>query len=123
MRNVANIRSWANDASKVYSTSYDGTIRFIDLERESFCQCIEAPDDLGDIMFSDTAFSPYDSHSILVGRSDGHLCLVDLRESQNHSHSRRHSHSWNKCAQEGSKLNSVQFHPSEEHLGYLRGEW
>jgi hypothetical protein len=52
---------------------------------------------------------------MLVGKSDGFLSRIDLREA--HSHRGRNSYydSWNKSAQEGSKLNSVRYHPIQEH--------
>lgn len=106
--NIAGIHSWAQAPSKIYSVSYDGTIRYIDLEKESFSLAFTIPEDLNHVFLTDASFSTSDVNQVLVGRSDGQASLIDFRMKAS-------QYAWSYQIQ-NTKLNSVQFHPSDNNL-------
>lgn len=123
---VCNIHCNSNSVadSRVYTCSYDGTIRCLDVDgsrTSSFRLMFETPDDLADVIFSDVAFSPFHDHSVFIGRSDGKVGYKDLRTPVNGGY--QWLHQLHEC-----KVNSVQQHPtnpnyfvsaSSTKLGYV----
>jgi WD40 repeat protein len=106
--NISKLHSWSTEPSKLYSVSYDGTIRFLDLNKEAFVLGFEAPEGLFDLSFNDASFSN-DGHSIFVGRTDGKVGLVDLRSTK------QSTYEW--CFEtQATKINSVQQHPTDSNL-------
>lgn len=73
--------SWAHEPSRLFSCSYDGTIRSLDLESQSFTLAFEAPEDYGEMSFSDVAYSDKLRDCLYVGRGDGSVCVVDIRQN------------------------------------------
>jgi len=106
--NIAKICS-SLDPSAVYSTSYDGTIRYLDLNHNAFTTAFAAPEDLDAMYFTDASFCYDHSECVYVSTSDGCIALIDLRASSSTYQS--------KCpAFSGFKLNSIQQHPTMPHL-------
>jgi len=115
--NITRFHCFEEDYSKVYSASYDGTIRFLDVQAQAFLLAFEAPEAeidnnqgvfTSDCFFMDSHGSFGTSSSCLVGKSDGSVGLVDLRASTN-------SYQWNHSLQ-AAKINSIQQHPTNSHL-------
>mmetsp|Transcript_471 Transcript_471/g.785 ORF Transcript_471/g.785 Transcript_471/m.785 type:complete len:574 (+) Transcript_471:11-1732(+) len=115
--NITRFNCFEEDSSRMYSASYDGTIRCLDVQVHAFLLAFVAPetrqDDNRGLYTSDCFF--LDSHgsfgtasSCLVGKSDGSVGLVDLRASAS-------SYQWDHPLQ-ASKINSIQQHPTSSHL-------
>ena len=107
--NIAVLNCWVNDPYKIWSVSYDGTVRFMDVQAEQFVLGFQTPEDLDQIYLSDASFSPNNSNEILIGRSDGKVGHIDIRQSSDSNYS------WIIQTQQ-SKVNSVQHIPLSEHL-------
>jgi hypothetical protein len=99
-----------DNSSRLYSTSYDGSIRFLDLNSEAFVlafDSLEARSDRNHSVFTSDCYF-LDSQSCIIGKSDGNVGLVDLRISSS-------SYQWDHSLQE-TKINSIQQHPTETNL-------
>eukprot|EP01041_Mallomonas_annulata_P000431 gene431-771_t len=105
--NIAAIHCWPQDFQKIWSVSYDGTIRFMDVHQQAFVLGFEAPEPITDIYFSDACFAS-DGHSILLGLSDGRIASVDTRQ-----HAKTYTWQWEV---QQTKINSVQFVPKSPNL-------
>lgn len=98
----------------VYSSSYDGTVRVLDLQKDKFRLGFEAPESLYDISINDMTFCcTNDSTSktgecFYVGLSNGKLAFIDMKESSN-----RYTNIFDTCFD--SKIQSVQVHPTLDH--------
>ena len=108
--NITSLHVWGSSSEKVYSTSYDGTVRYFDLNTESFQCSYEVPEDLYDVMITDAGYLR-DGNSILLGMNNGTVSLLDTRSK---------SRSWNKEFQ-ATKINSIQQSPSDEYLVMTAG--
>jgi hypothetical protein len=111
--NINKLHNYASDPCKLWTSSYDGTIRYLDFEKESFVLGWESPDSMYDVFYSDVHFSD-DEHTCFIGRSDGKMSLVDFRvpipkEGVDCSYTWSHS-----C--HPVKLNSLQQHPTQPHI-------
>lgn len=110
---VNKIFCWENEPSKMYSCSYDGTIRVLDLNTNSFSLAFEAPEDYGDdIAFADVAFRESVNNVILIGRSDGTVALADLRANMNVN---KNKYEWVHRVHP-ARVNSILYHPTIEYL-------
>lgn len=108
--NVSKIGCWDTDPSKIYSTSYDGTVRCMDIAAGAFVETFAEDGYLFDIQFIDACFSSHAStaHCIYVGRNDGVVSAIDVRVS---------SRSYQLSAEvQSCKINSVQEHPTDPNL-------
>jgi WD repeat-containing protein 76 len=108
--NVTSLHTWSSSLEKVFSTSYDGTVRCLDLHSESFLQTFSLESDIYEPMISDAAYLR-DEASILLGMSDGNVSLVDTRSSLK---------AWEKPFQL-SKINSIQQNPVDENMVLTAG--
>lgn len=63
---------------QLWTTSYDGTLRRMDVEQQAFVECYRAPGELGDVSFHDAAFSNT-SGMAYVGCRSGEIVAVDLK--------------------------------------------
>lgn len=79
---IIKLHNFASDPSSLYSVSYDGTIRGLDLHKQVFNQHFEMPEPLHEVIITDASFSPTNS-SLFVGRSDGYVALIDFRQFAN----------------------------------------
>jgi WD repeat-containing protein 76 len=104
---VIKLHSMEADPSSLISVSYDGTIRGLDLHQLAFSQHFEMPEPLHDVIITDASFYSTAASSMLVGRSDGYVALIDFRQSAS-AYVRK-----NKISD--VKLNSVQVMPNQEH--------
>ena len=113
---IANINHvYANPRNQqVYSSSYDGTIRVLDLQKEMFRLAFETPESLYDISVNDLSFccsndsSSKSDECVYVGLSTGKLAFIDLKESNS-----KYTSLYDTCFD--SKIQSVQVHPTLEH--------
>jgi len=105
VRHVTSMHTWRSSLDKVYSTSYDGSVRCLDLSSESFLQIFSLEGDIYDQSISDATYLS-DESSILLGMSDGNVSLVDSRSSVK---------AWEKQFQL-SKINSIQQNPSDDNI-------
>jgi hypothetical protein len=96
----------ADGGTKLFTSSYDGTIRRMDLEKESFELAFLDESDIG---FSDVDFSDKFADLALVGRFDGCAGLVDFRTSNN-----KRDYAWLTSLHE-TKINSIQRHPTDDN--------
>lgn len=112
--NVTALHCWPTEPQKIWSVSYDGTIRYTDTNSSlsGFYLGFEAPEDINDIMFSDASFHK-DGNTILVGKSDGICSLVDTRVSTT-------AYCYQFKAQQ-SKVNSVQYVPNNDNIVVTAG--
>lgn len=108
--NVTSLHTWNSSLEKVFSTSYDGTVRCLDLHSESFLQTFSLESDIYEPMISDAAYLR-DESSILLGMSDGNVSLIDSRSSIK---------AWEKSFQL-SKINSIQQNPADENMVLTAG--
>ena len=124
--NICQINVRSNDPGKVYACSYDGTVRFVDIDRVSsdaktfatsssaavsvLAFCI--PESIDEVFVSDAAFMSQ-SESVLLGFNDGHCGMADFRASQS-------SYQW-RVPLQLSKLNSIQQHPLNQNLVIASG--
>lgn len=108
---ITKLHSYDSEPSKLYSASYDGTIRCLDLGKEAFTLAFTAPETLYDVSFRDACFSSSDTNSVFVARGDGEVGFIDFRSRK----CQAGQYEWCYTAQ-GNKLNSVQQHPGESNL-------
>jgi WD40 repeat protein len=96
------------DIEKLFSVSYDGTIRKMDLQQEAFINAFEAPESLSETYFSDGSFLYDKPHCAIVSKSSGFASLIDFRASSS-------VYQWNHEMQE-ARLTSIQQHPTDPNL-------
>lgn len=105
---ITKLHAYANEPSKLYSVSADGTIRFLDLGKEAFVLGFTAPEGLFDISFNDAHFAS-DGNTVFVGKTDGKIGLVDFRSKT------ANTYEW--CFEtQPTKVQSVQQHPTDDNL-------
>ena len=105
---ITKLHAYANEPSKLYSVSADGTIRFLDLGKEAFVLGFTAPEGLYDISFNDAHFAS-DGNTVFVGKTDGKIGLVDFRSKT------ANTYEW--CFEtQPTKIQSVQQHPTDDNL-------
>jgi WD40 repeat protein len=106
---ISNIMKFSftdDDEYKLFSFSYDGTIRCLDLQKEVFSLMLY--DDFSDGYLTDGTLLIENHLNALIAKSTGMVSLVDFRASKD-------SYQWSYEAQ-GTKLNSIQQHPTNPHL-------
>lgn len=105
--NITSIHCWANSANKIYSTSYDGTVRCLDINEERFDLLHTVKGDIFDneAMIQDATYLR-DGSSILLGMGSGDVALLDARTGK-----QGWSHEFHQ-----SKINSIQQNPVDEHI-------
>jgi WD40 repeat protein len=104
--NIMKLSFTEDDEHKLFSFSYDGTIRCLDLQKEEFSLMLL--DDFSDGYLTDGTLLNENHLNALVAKSTGMVSLVDFRASKD-------SYQWSYEAQ-GTKLNSIQQHPTNSHL-------
>jgi hypothetical protein len=107
--NIARIHASKFNPTAVHSTSYDGTVRLFDIEKECFTLRFQAPEVLGEMYFTEAEFLLDQPECMYVGTSDGSAALIDLRASGS-------DYMWKRPCESGYKLNSIQQHPTQPHL-------
>lgn len=105
--NISKIHTYAEEPTKVYSVSYDGTVRCLDTSSHAFVESFQIPESLDDIFLTDASFLTSNNSSVLVSKNDGCISFIDFRASNK-------SYQWS-CEVQNAKVNSVQQHPSQEH--------
>eukprot|EP00428_Durinskia_dybowskii_P067383 CAMPEP_0170378152 /NCGR_PEP_ID=MMETSP0117_2-20130122/12660_1 /TAXON_ID=400756 /ORGANISM="Durinskia baltica, Strain CSIRO CS-38" /LENGTH=582 /DNA_ID=CAMNT_0010633511 /DNA_START=63 /DNA_END=1811 /DNA_ORIENTATION=+ len=106
---IARIHVSKFNPTAIHSTSYDGTVRLFDVEKECFSLCFQAPEPLGEMYFTEAEFLHDSANCMYVGSSDGSAALLDFRASSS-------EYAWKRPCESGYKLNSIQQHPSMPHL-------
>ncbi|CAM9776641.1 unnamed protein product [Scytosiphon promiscuus] len=92
------------DGNKLITTSYDGTVRRMDVEKGAFEQVFgNNPDE--DSFFTDGHLVAED-RLLMLSDGDGHITAVDLRTN---------TQVWKREAHE-KKVNTVHTHPTSSHL-------
>ena len=119
--NLCKIWSPPSCSSRIYTGSYDGTVRFIDLDSASpsFTLAHCSPESLDDCFYTDISESAKSPSLIWATRSDGMLCSIDLRQPTG-------KYGWLAETRVekgggGIKCNSVHEHPSESHVVLTAG--
>ena len=106
--NVSKIFFPEQDYRKMFTASYDGTIRVLDLSKDAFSLAFEAPESIYDTYFSDASFLHNQPDAVYLSKADGTVGLVDFRASSN-------SYGW--CYEvQDCRLTSVEQHPTNEHI-------
>ena len=95
-------------SSRIYSASYDGTIKFTDVSKEAICVAFVAPEQISELSFTDAHFA-WESSSIYIGRSDGQISLKDLR-------SKARSYDYTASIGHKNKVNSLQLSPADANI-------
>jgi hypothetical protein len=114
--NVTRFHCCKSDGSKIYSASYDGTIRCLDTNANAFVMSFDASDNTESCYTSDCFFASHHHGSddtAFIGKSDGIIAFADFRASST-------SYQWQFAAQL-SKVNSIQEHPSNPNLVVTAG--
>lgn len=106
--NVSRIFFPEQNYHKMFTTSYDGTVRMLDLEKEAFSLAFEAPESIYDTYFGDSCFLYNQPDAVYLSKADGSVGLVDFRTSSN-------NYAWTYEVQE-ARLTSVEQHPTNEHI-------
>jgi WD40 repeat protein len=104
--NIMKLSFTEDDEHKLFSFSYDGTIRCLDLQKQEFSLMLL--DDFSDGYLTDGVLLNENHLNALVAKSTGMVSLLDFRASKD-------SYQWSYEAQ-GTKLNSIQQHPTNSHL-------
>jgi WD40 repeat protein len=112
---ITRLHSWPSDHTKLYSVSSDGTIRYLDVVKEVFALGFTAPENINDVSFLDACFNE-DGNTVLLGRADGKVSLVDFRSRTSSS-----GYEWTIEVYAGSRVNSVQQHPTNASLMVTAG--
>jgi WD40 repeat protein len=102
--NISSLCVLPQAPGQVWSTSYDGTVRRTDIERQAFIESFQAPGEYNDVSFHDADFSL--PGAAYLGCNTGDIVMLDTNSG---------SAGWTARAHEG-KINSVQIHPSHAHL-------
>ena len=102
--NVISLHCNANDPSKLFSGSYDGTIRYLDLNKESFLLGFESPESIYDVMFKDVTFL---ENKAYIGTKGGDINFVDLRVGNK-------KYTWS--YEIDCSINSLQVHPTNSNF-------
>jgi WD40 repeat protein len=111
--NVAKIGSWDFNPLNIFTCSYDGTVRIIDMQKNAFVLAFQDSQDLHEVQYIDASTSNKFSNSLLVARSDGKISCIDLRAS---SKSYQFSYHLQDC-----KINSIQVHPTDPNYVIAAG--
>lgn len=111
--NVCRFHFPEDDYSKLYTASYDGTIRLFDIHAQAFSLMFEAPESIHDTYFSDASFLYNQTSSVLLSKADGSVGLVDFRSSSK-------GYQWSYDAQD-CRLTSVQQHTTDPNLVITAG--
>ena len=114
--NITRFYCCESNASKIYSASYDGTIRCLDTKANAFVVSFDAPDHTDNCFTSDCFFASHHHGSdvtAFIGRSDGKMAFADFRASSS-------AYQWQFPAQL-SKINSIQEHPTNANLVITAG--
>jgi hypothetical protein len=106
--NVCKIHFPDDDYSKMYTSSYDGTVRLLDIHTQAFTLMFEAPETIHETYFSDASFLYNQPSTVLLSKSNGSVGLVDFRSTNK-------SYQWSYDAQD-CRLTSVQQHPTDPNL-------
>lgn len=93
--------------SRIYSASYDGTIKFTDVSKEAICVAFEAPEAITDLSFTDTHFE-WGASLAYIGRSDGRISCKDLRIKGEYESTVSVGHE--------NKVNSLQISPADANV-------
>ena len=114
--NVTRFHCCETNASKIYSASYDGTIRCLDTKANAFVVSFDAPDNADNCYTSDCFFASHHHGSdvtAFIGKTDGNIAFADFRASSS-------AYQWQFPAQL-SKVNSIQEHPTNANLVITAG--
>ena len=110
--NVTRLHCSSHEPSKIYSSSYDGTIRCLDTSANAFVLAFDSPGQIDDHYFTSDCFFASNAYGngccAFVGKSDGTVSFADLRASST-------AFQWDLALQE-ARINSVQEHPTNSHL-------
>jgi WD40 repeat protein len=120
---VSNIcRIWS-DSSNIFTASYDGTVRYLDAQKNAFILAHTCQDaTMDDMYYTDAAPSNSSPSLVFFTRSDGIVCAADLRAGGD-KYVFKYSTTFEdagdskgskKVLVEGGKMNSVQEHPSSD---------
>lgn len=90
-----------NDHNTLLSSSYDGTVKTFDFNKDIITTSFVAPEGMDDIYFSDVSF--LDNNSMYLGRSDSKIGFIDLR-----TYSNKYAWLYNTNS---NKINSIQINP------------
>lgn len=78
--NICCLHCSPSSPDKVYSASYDGTIRCLNVEQLSFSLGFCAPEEFGDIYFTDVSFTSSENCAY-IAKSNGQVSAIDMRAS------------------------------------------
>lgn len=101
--NIISLFSNANNPSRLYSGSYDGTIRFLDFNKEAFVLGFESPETIYDVMFKDISFIDDKAY---IATKGGDVNFVDCRVGNK-------KYTWSYDTD--CSLNSIHIHPTNSN--------
>jgi len=106
-----------HDQHAVFLGSRDGTVRTLDLDKDTFQLCFTAPESLYDVAFHSFDFNTHGvlRDGFLIGRGDGDAAFVDARTNAK-TKQRLVSDYRARWELHDAKLNSIQQHPTQEHV-------
>ncbi len=108
---VTRFHCFESDGSKIYSASYDGTIRCLDTNAHAFVMSFDASAKTDTFYTSDCFFASHHHGSdvtAFMGKSDGNIAFADFRASPT-------CYQWQFAAQL-TKVNSIQELPTNPNL-------
>lgn len=104
---VASMQYHPADSTQLISASHDGTVRCLDLKKEVFDLVIASGDEFPDSGFTCAHIGAHSPNNLLLAGHEACTALLDLRSKKL---------SWVVEEAHFKKVNSIEVHPTKEHL-------
>jgi len=104
---VASMQYHPADPSKLISASHDGTVRCLDLEKQAFDLLVATDEKFQDSGFTCASQAAHSPDNLYLAGHEGSTGLLDIRSR---------TLAWVHGEAHGKKVNSIEAHPTREHL-------
>lgn len=104
---ISSMQYSPGDPSKLISSSHDGTVRCLDLEKEAFDLLVATDEKFQDSGFTCASQAAHSPDKLYLAGHEGSTGLLDVRSR---------TLAWVHGEAHGKKVNSIEAHPTREHL-------